>query len=126
MPAARCKHPTCTAIIARPATHCPDHAGDRRAHRAAQDRYYSQHIRDPEAQAFYHSRRWKLARAAKLAESPICSQCRREWARHVHHRKPLAQCTDTERTDPRVLMAVCPDCHNTLEAELRAAGSGAA
>jgi predicted HNH restriction endonuclease len=44
------------------------------------------------------------------------------FASHVHHKKPLAQCTPPERTDPENLMSVCPPCHNIVEAEASRAG----
>jgi predicted HNH restriction endonuclease len=38
----------------------------------------------------------------------------------VHHRKPLEQCTDDEKTDQDLLMACCAPCHGAIEAEKRA------
>ena len=125
MPTHVCHHPSCGAFVDRSGDFCDQHAEHRRANRRPRDCYYDAHVRNPESREFYNAKRWKLARAAKLAVSPFCEQCEREWAAHVHHRKPLAQCTYDEKIDPRVLLAVCLDCHNALESDLRKAMAGA-
>ena len=120
MPSFACKHPTCLRFGAKPG-YCAEHAKHapkrRPQERLMRDRFYDQHQRDRDAKAFYNSKAWQLARAIRLAEHPVCEQCGIDWARHVHHVIPLRKCTDSQKLDQDSLRAVCPCCHNTLEAE---------
>jgi len=67
-------------------------------------RYYDENLRDPRADAFYHSQEWKQSRAAYLASiGYLCEDCveeakkgeRREddvqMATDVHHKIPIAE-----------------------------------
>lgn len=117
MPAHPCRWPTCVAYVRRPATYCDEHADDGREARRERDRFYDRHVRDPESKRFYDSAAWQRARATKLADRPVCERCERVFAQHVHHRKPLADCTPAERVDQRLLMSVCQPCHNAIEKE---------
>ena len=120
VPSYPCHHPTCGAYVGRRGGYCPDHEAKGQEARRERDRFYDRHARDPAARAFYNSAAWQRARTAKLAESPVCERCQRTWARHVHHRKPLARCSPAERTARENLMSVCPPCHNAIEKELLA------
>lgn len=117
MPVYPCQHPTCTAYVAKRGGFCDAHARQGKAERRQRDQFYDQHVRDPKAKQFYNSAIWKRARTTALAENPVCTRCRREWAAHVHHRIPLKRCTPQQRTDPQNLMTCCAPCHNAIEAE---------
>lgn len=120
MPHRPCKHPTCTALVAKGAW-CDAHKHlapeqDRRAYH----REYDQRQRDAEAKAFYNSPGWKKARGIKLAADPVCERCQRAFANTVHHKKPLRECTAAERVAQSNLLSVCPPCHAVIEAEIAA------
>jgi 5-methylcytosine-specific restriction protein A len=119
MPSYRCKWPNCRAYVPRSGSYCQDHEQHGREARADRDRYYDQHLRDEDARRFYNSKAWELAREKKLATTPICERCNREWARHVHHKKPLKFCTVEERTAQSNLKSLCHPCHNEEEAEAK-------
>ena len=120
MPSHICKHPTCSRIGPK-AGWCAEHAHHAprpsREQLRQRDRYYDQHVRDPEAKEFYNSRSWKDARRKRLTDHPVCEHCGREWSRHVHHVIPLSKCTLAQKTDQDNLRAVCIPCHNVLEAD---------
>lgn len=117
MPSYPCRHPTCTTYVARRGDYCPAHQEKGRQERAERNRFYDQHLRDADAKAFYNSAGWQRARATKLAEHPVCERCGRAWARHVHHRIPLAECTPEQRLAQENLKSLCVPCHNAEEAE---------
>jgi 5-methylcytosine-specific restriction protein A len=117
VPVYPCRHPTCAAYVQKRGGYCEAHARQGRQERAARNRFYDQHARDPEAKKFYDSAAWQRARATKLATDPICERCQRVWAQHVHHRIPLARCTPEQRLDQRNLKSLCLPCHNIEEAE---------
>lgn len=119
MPSFVCKHPTCNVYL--PARgYCAAHAADAKTNRPAQ--FYDKYIRDPEAKRFYNSAEWKRAREIKLGTTPWCERCVSVAAAHVHHVRPLKDCTPAERIAQDNLESVCLPCHNTIEAEIRAAG----
>ena len=119
MPSHPCRHPTCSAYVPRRG-YCPDHQEQGRRDRRARNRFYDQHLRDPEAKKFYDSAAWQRARQTKLASEPVCERCRRVFAQHVHHRIPLSRCTPEQRVEQANLMSVCAPCHNAIEAEAAA------
>lgn len=118
MPVYPCKHPTCVSYVAKRGDFCDAHAQQGKQERRQRDQHYDRHRRDPDAKRFYNSAIWKRARTTALAENPVCTRCRKEWAQHVHHRIPLKRCTRQQRTDQQNLMAVCAACHNAIEAEV--------
>jgi len=122
MPSYPCKWPTCTNYVTGKPGFCEQHADKRtprQVTRAKRAQFYDQHVRDVDAKKFYDSKAWQVTRAAKLAADPICERCNREWARHVHHKKPLKECEPGERLAWWNLFSACPPCHNTIEAEAR-------
>jgi 5-methylcytosine-specific restriction protein A len=119
MPVFPCRWPTCAAYVARRGDYCPAHAEQGRRERADRTRFYDRHVRDRDAKRFYDSARWARARAIKLANDLVCERCRRVFAEHVHHRKPLRLCSPAERTDQRNLMSLCNSCHSAIEAEVK-------
>lgn len=83
--------------------------------------------RDPQAQAFYNSTRWKRAR--KVAMDRTCRLCSDPYGEHqragitmpaddVHHIQPRAKRPDLELVDSN-LMPLCRACHNRLDADKR-------
>lgn len=120
MPLRACAHPTCTSYV-RSGRFCGAHAEQGRAARAETTRFYDQHVRDADAKRFYNSAAWLSIRAAVLAAFPVCQRCIEAWAEHVHHVKPLRDCSPAEAIDRENLRAVCPSCHNAIEAEAAAA-----
>jgi 5-methylcytosine-specific restriction protein A len=116
VPSHPCRWPTCTAYVPTYG-YCADHAGKATAVRREDRRHYDKHRRDPDAKRFYDSAAWQVARKLKLAEDPVCERCGAAWSRHVHHVKPLKPHPEL-RLDRRNLMAVCPPCHNEIEAEI--------
>ena len=118
MPSHHCRQPRCPVLLPAPGW-CPKHADA--AQRTAADRQqaYDRHARDPEAKRFYDSPAWKRARDQVLAVFPVCQRCGQVWSRHVHHVKPLADCSPAERVDPRNLLALCVGCHNVAEDEAK-------
>ena len=122
MPSYPCRWPTCTVYVGKRGDYCAEHEAHGRRERAERNRFYDQHVRDPEAKRFYDSAAWQRARATKLARDPVCEKCQRAWAAHVHHKKPLKECTPRERLDQQNLMSLCQPCHNTIEKETAACG----
>lgn len=118
MPVYPCHHPTCQTFVPRRGDYCPAHEEEGRRDRRTRDQYYDQHLRNPDAKAFYNSAAWGHARGLKLATDPVCERCRRQWAQHVHHIRPLALCTPAQRVDQENLKSLCPPCHNEEEAEV--------
>lgn len=115
MPSFVCKHPPCNVIL--PARgYCPAHAATARP--ATQ--FYDQHLRDRDAKRFYNSAAWRRAREIKLGDVPWCEECNQAAAEHVHHKKPLQDCTPAERIAQDNLQSVCLPCHNAIEARVRA------
>jgi hypothetical protein len=116
MPVYPCAWPTCAEYVERRGDHCADHAAVR-VDQATRERarIYNRFVRDPEAVKFYNSAEWKRARSRKLAHDPVCERCLRVFARHVHHRKPLEQCTPEQRTALAYLESLCIPCHNVVE-----------
>jgi 5-methylcytosine-specific restriction endonuclease McrA len=115
MPSYPCRHPTCAAYVQCRGEACQEHA-DTPGAQADRHRRYDLERRDRAAKAFYNSAGWIRARANKLAADPVCERCGGEWARHVHHHKPI----DTHpelRLVQRNLRALCPGCHSAVEAE---------
>lgn len=111
MPSYACRHPLCTAYIPHHG-YCPLHAGH-----ASRHAHYDVHQRNAAAKVFYASARWRRARAAKLAQDPVCERCHVVFADTVHHKIPLKDCTDTLQTAAANLMSLCAPCHNAVEAE---------
>jgi phage terminase large subunit-like protein len=122
MPSHHCQFPTCTAMLPSPG-YCAAHQPVQRSVTAARHRHYDQHQRDPAAKKFYDSAEWKRCRADVLADHPVCQRCNRTFAQHVHHTKPLRECSPEERIDRRLLLAVCQPCHNAIESEVAPAGA---
>ncbi|HEV7299244.1 MAG TPA: hypothetical protein VGN72_07760 [Tepidisphaeraceae bacterium] len=120
MPSHPCKWPTCDEYVSRAGEYCPDHAEQGREVRAERSSFYDQHLRDPDAKRFYASAAWQHARARKLATNPTCEfeGCAR-FAQHVHHRKPLKDCTTSERVWQPNLESLCPRHHNEREAQVK-------
>ena len=119
-----CAYPPCTRSVPAEGDYCADHASVGQQSGAASQRFYDQHRRDPAAKQFYNSKAWKDARAKCLANHPVCERCikldadSKAFAVHVHHIKPLKQCSDEEKTAQSNLQALCVPCHNTVESEL--------
>jgi 5-methylcytosine-specific restriction endonuclease McrA len=69
---------------------------------------------------WYGRKAWQIARKQALFDSDYrCSRCGRSLVglgqeAHVHHRKPLKS-TPALGLEPLNLMAVCRDCHSTIE-----------
>lgn len=122
MPAPTCKHSTCNVPAINGTDYCGAHASAGRDIEAERNRAYDRN-RDPEAKAFYNSKRWKDARAEKLATNPVCERCSESWAVHVHHVVPLKECTDDQKTAQTNLMGLCVPCHNAIEAETAREGT---
>ena len=120
MPAHTCNFPTCSRAVSARGGYCRQHAADGKKIVAERQRFYDRHARDPVAKAFYNSARWKRARKTKLATHPVCERCTTAFAVHVHHVKPLKQCSEDEKTAQANLMALCVSCHNVVEAEAAA------
>jgi 5-methylcytosine-specific restriction enzyme A len=97
--------------------YCDAHAEQGRSATAERNRRYDQQQRDPEAKAFYNSAAWLNVRRDVLADEPVCRRCNREWAAHVHHIRPLKECTPAERLDRDNLEPLCQPCHNEAERE---------
>ena len=87
------------------------------------NRYYDTRLRDPQADAFYHSAAWKKSRAAYLQSvGYICEDCIEEFKRgerkeddirpatDVHHEEPIAV-NWSRRLDPSNYRALC-DWHH--------------
>jgi 5-methylcytosine-specific restriction protein A len=123
MPVYACKWPTCSDFVPRKGDYCQAHAEEGRETKRNRNRFYDKHLRDRDAKKFYDSAAWKHARAKKLATDPICEHCREQFAEHVHHKKPLQQCTRRESLDQAMLMSACIPCHNVEEAELQRCSS---
>jgi 5-methylcytosine-specific restriction protein A len=118
VPSFNCRHPTCNVVL--PARGwCARHEPQAKVAKAARHVRYDQTRRDREAKRFYDSAAWRRARKAKLAERPWCEVCRRAWAEAVHHDKPLAECTEEEKTAQANLVSTCAPCHSTIEARRR-------
>lgn len=120
MAAQTCKFPSCNRPAAGEGDYCADHVTTGPAEALARQRHYDQDARDPEAKKFYNSQAWKAARAEKLTTNPVCERCERVFAQHVHHKIPLAECPEEQKTAQSNLMAVCQPCHNAIEAETTA------
>lgn len=124
--------PRCRKLIPYGQPYCPDCAPIAEAERAAaaerkaearRKRYNREynHKRDPKYTAFYRTKAWRLTSRAKLqaaayrcqAALPGCSGL----ASEVHHVQPIKTPGGWEaRLDWSNLMAVCPGCHNHLDA----------
>jgi 5-methylcytosine-specific restriction protein A len=117
MPSYNCSHPTCTTYL-KERGYCEAH--QQQGKKAAL--FYDQHLRNPDAKAFYNSAAWKRARSIALATAPWCNRCKIVFAEHVHHIKPLADCDAFERLDQPNLMPLCASCHNHIEAEAKRQG----
>lgn len=67
-----------------------------------------------------NSRAYRRARAAKLADEPLCRRCLREGrytaADTVHHRHALSDGGDL--LDPDNLVPLCRRCHGIAEGEI--------
>lgn len=76
----------------------------------------------PDATERGYDRRWRKARAAYLAQFPLCERCEREGrvteAEHVHHKDGLGP-TGPRGFDPTNLEALCPHHHNQHTARER-------
>lgn len=121
MPSRRCAHPTCTEYVKPPALTCAAHPDAGRALRREHDRQYDRRNRDRDAKSFYNSVAWARARGAKLVQHPVCQRCGAAWSHHVHHVKPLKECTEAEKVSPANLRALCAPCHSAVELETRSA-----
>lgn len=71
---------------------------------------------------FYGSKKWKKARERALRRDEYqCQDCKRYGkitaAEHVHHIKPLEDCTAAEAIDLSNLVSLCRDCHNKRHPE---------
>lgn len=115
MPSYVCRHPTCDQYLAAPGF-CASHADQAQDQKAARHRHYDQHHRDREAKQFYNSSAWQHARMVKLTAQPVCERCRESFAQHVHHVEPLRKAWALRLVQSN-LMALCPPCHNAIEAE---------
>jgi phage terminase large subunit-like protein len=102
---------------------CPAHQDTGRRTKAESGRRYDAGKRNRASKKFYDSAAWKAVRRSMLAEFPVCQRCFEKWSAHVHHKKPLDQCTDAEKVDPANLLPVCSECHNVLESEAEKAKS---
>lgn len=113
-----CQHPTCAEYVTA-GRYCPQHAAGAADARKLRLAHYDKHHRNKVAKRFYNSAAWARARELRLTANPVCEHCRRALAEHVHHRKPLAECSPRETLDQDNLMAVCPRCHGEIEQKLR-------
>lgn len=71
---------------------------------------------------FYESKKWKKARERAMRRDGYqCQDCKRYGkitaADHVHHIKPLEDCTAAEAVDLSNLVSLCRDCHNKRHPE---------
>lgn len=117
MPSHPCRWPTCPEYVRERGTYCPAHAEAGRKDKGRAQAHYDQHMRDPIAKIFYNSAAWLRARMTKLSANPICERCREVFAAHVHHVKPLKECTPAQKTAQGNLMSLCASCHNIMEAK---------
>lgn len=84
--------------------------------RAERQRYYDQHLRDPQRAAFYHSPAWLAVRQLALERDHyLCQSCLRRTrltpADLVHHKEPLEKRPDLALILEN-LESSCNSCHN--------------
>lgn len=85
-------------------------------HLALTRRLYDEEQRPADLHHFYCSRQWQELRDMKLARNPVCEDCQRELAAHVHHVQPV-------REHPELALALdnlkslCARCHNRTTAK---------
>ncbi len=114
----RCGRPTPN----RPAV-CDQCLAKRGDQKREATRYYDANLRDKRADEFYHSRDWKLSRAAFLLSiNYICQDCIDEWKRgergeddiqlatDVHHVVPI-EVDWPRRLDPSNYRGLCDGHH---------------
>lgn len=120
MPSRACRFPLCTQYTST-GQYCDEH---RQAEGKPQSRhsYYNQHLRNKEAQTFYASAGWKLARSIALRQNPVCQRCNIEFATTVHHVVPVTEATREEKLQQKYLIPLCQSCHSLTEAEIKQHG----
>jgi 5-methylcytosine-specific restriction protein A len=113
MPSYNCKHSTCSQILPAPG-YCDLHKSKEVSRHQAYDRF----SRDLESKEFYGSKQWLAVRGQKLRLNPVCEDCRRIFAHHVHHNFPI-KTHPALRLELKHLIALCHSCHSKLEAKRR-------
>lgn len=103
----------------------PRRLSDLRGRRGDQG-YRRRRMADPalrEAERIRNTARWRALRKLKLAQDPLCEDCRDhgrvEPASQVHHMEPLVRRPDLAYSMEN-LLSVCTTCHSRREAEERA------
>lgn len=91
-------------------------------------RKYTNNEKRKARQKIYNSSKWKQLRMAKLQESPLCEECKKNnivtAAEHVHHCKSFMRAnSEIELLDLAYdysnLMSLCAECHNRLHREMK-------
>ncbi|MBO4394634.1 MAG: HNH endonuclease [Spirochaetales bacterium] len=84
-------------------------------HKKIMDAQYDRRLRDRDADAFYHSSKWKRLRYQFLSEHPFCEECRRHGrltrATVADHIIPIRQ--GGAMLDEDNLQALCSSCHSS-------------
>lgn len=114
-----CGHVGCHNKIPMSERYCSEHIADGKRYQSdtskrISNRYYNHYKRDPEANAFYHDKRWIATRDYVYArDMGICQCCGevltdRKIVDHIH---PLKIASD-ERLSADNLWTLCYQCHN--------------
>jgi 5-methylcytosine-specific restriction endonuclease McrA len=72
----------------------------------------------PERSTAAYDATWQRLRLMTLRKTPMCEDCQRTAAVHVHHIKTVRQRPDL-RLDPTNLKALCHSCHSRHHATHR-------
>lgn len=111
-----CNQPGCAAVVRPPAKYCSVHKHIEIEQEQARHRYYDQHLRDKQAEAFYKSKAWVAVRHRALTRDRyLCQECLKHGlitrANTVHHKVELKQ-DWSKRFRLDNLVSLCPECHN--------------
>ena len=100
------------------------------------NRYYDSRLRDKRADAFYHSKAWKVSRSAYLISiGYICEDCLEEFlagdrkevdiqlATDVHHEEPI-EVNWSRRLDPSNYRGLCDGHHKRRRVRILTPGGG--
>lgn len=111
-PLKRCSKPGCRVVL-RGASRCEKH----------QHEWNKQSSKNKAGDPFYSGRKWRRLRAAKLMESPLCEECKRQGrvtaANEVHHVVPRLDAPD-RAYEWSNLECLCKSCHSRQTARERA------
>jgi hypothetical protein len=114
MPVFKCKYPTCESRL-NDRGYCSVHQKQPEEAAKIRNELYDRMKRDPAMVRFYGSKEWEIARARKLAQSPLCEMCFRAVATTVHHTTPARQLSDADKINGIYLQSACGECHSRQE-----------